>query len=101
MKNVCEKKIKNYHIYKPQKFVKFHQNKKIKLMINRMIRIFKTIQIYDAIYLKKNNDRADALNKKNDHMKKKLKFSHNIFKLNKNQLLSANIKKLSAIIKIL
>ena len=34
-------------------------------------------------------------------MKNKTKFNHNIFKINKNGLLSTNTKKLSAIIKIL
>ena len=34
-------------------------------------------------------------------MKNKTKFSHNIFKMNKNESLSTNTKKLSAIIKIL
>ena len=34
-------------------------------------------------------------------MKNKTKFNHNIFKINKNELLSTNTKKLSAIIKIL
>ena len=46
----------------------------------------------------KNNDRADALNKQSDHMEIKTEFSHNIFKMNKNESLSANTKKLSAII---
>ena len=34
-------------------------------------------------------------------MKNKIEFNHNIFKINKNESLSANTKKLSAVIKIL
>ena len=66
-----------------------------------MIRIFRTMQIYDTIHFKKNNGRADVLNGRSDHMKNKTEFSHNIFKINKNGSLSANPKELSAIIKIL
>ena len=50
---------------------------------------------------KKNNDRADALNRRSDDMENKAEFNHSIFKMNKNGLLSANTKKLSAVIKIL
>ena len=50
---------------------------------------------------KKNNDRADALNKQKDYMKNKTEFNHNILKINKNESLSTNMKKLSAVIKIL
>ena len=67
-------------------------------MTSKMI---KTFRIYNIIHFKKNNDRADALNKRSDHMENKAEFSHNIFKMNKNESLSANTKKLSTIIKIL
>ena len=50
---------------------------------------------------KKDNDRANALSRRNDHMKNKKVFNHNILKVNKNESLSINQRELSAILKIL
>ena len=50
---------------------------------------------------KKKNDRADALNRRNDHIKTKKIFNHNILKINKNESLSINKHELSAILRIL
>ena len=39
---------------------------------------------------KKKNNKTNALNKKNNHIKIQKKFHHNILKQNKNKLLSTN-----------
>ena len=50
---------------------------------------------------RKNNDKANTLSRRNDHMKDKKVFNHNILKVNKNESLSINQRELSAILKIL
>ena len=49
----------------------------------------------------KDNEKADALNRRNDYMKNKNIFEHNILKINKDKLLSINKKELNATLKIL
>jgi len=51
--------------------------------------------------LDKNNDKANALNKRNDHIKTKKSFNYNILKVNKNESLLANKYELNAILRIL
>lgn len=48
----------------------------------------------------KNNDRADALNRRSDHMKNKVAIKHSIFKINDDGSISANVKELNATLRI-
>ena len=52
------------------------------------------------IYQKK-NDKTNVFNKKNDYINDKKIINHNIFKINRNEFLSINTKKLKTILKIL
>ena len=52
--------------------------------------------------LKKNNGKTNILNRKNDYIKSKEIFNHNILKINNDKYFSANkIYEVNAIIKIL
>jgi len=51
--------------------------------------------------LNKDNNRANALNKKSNYIKTKKSFNYNILKINKNKLLLANKYKLNIILQIL
>ncbi len=51
--------------------------------------------------LDKNNDKVDALSKRNNYIKTKKSFNHNILKINKDELLLANKHKLNATLRIL
>jgi hypothetical protein len=51
--------------------------------------------------LEKENDKADALNRRNDHIKTKKSFNHNILKVNDDESLSINKHELNAILQIL
>ena len=104
--------LKKWRMYvkKKSKIIKFMNHKnllyfiKIKKLNQWQIKWLKILEQYKFIIqyiLTKNNDRANALNKRCDHMKNKIEFSHNIFEINKNGLLSVNTRKLSTIIKIL
>jgi len=50
--------------------------------------------------LNKDNDKANALNKRSDHIKTKKSFNYNILKINKNELLLTNKYELNAILRI-
>ena len=65
-----------------------------------MIKNFKTIQIYDLLHIKKNNDKTNALNKQNNYIKNKNTTNHSIFKINDNELLLINIQKMNITLKI-
>ena len=65
---------------------------------SELLRQYKFTILYTS---KKENDRADALSRRNDYMKIKKVFNHNILKINKNESLSINKHKLSAILRIL
>ena len=100
MKNVREKNFKINNFYKSQKSVAFYHNQTIKQKTNQMIKILETIQIQNTIHVKKNN-KIDALNKQNNHMKSKQIFDHNILKMNKNESVLININEINATFKIL
>ncbi len=51
--------------------------------------------------LDKNNNRANALNRKNNYIKTKKLFNYTILKINKNKLLLANKYELNTILQIL
>jgi len=51
--------------------------------------------------LKKENGKANALNRRNDHIKTKKSFNHNILKVNNDESLSINKYKLNTILRIL
>ncbi len=51
--------------------------------------------------LNKDNDKANALNKRNNYIKTKKSFNYNIFKINKNKSLLANKYELNATLRIL
>ena len=65
-----------------------------------MIKNVKTIQIHDSLHIRKKNDKTNALNKQNNYMKNKNMMNHSIFKINDDKLLSINIQKINAILKI-
>jgi len=50
--------------------------------------------------LNKDNNKANALNKRNNYIKTKKSFNYNIFKINKNKSLLANKHKLNAILRV-
>ena len=50
--------------------------------------------------LDKDNNKANALNKRSNYIKTKKLFNYNIFKINKNKLLLANKYKLNIILQI-
>ena len=66
-----------------------------------MIRVIRTVQIQILYTSKKENGRADALSRKNDHMKEKEIFKESILKVNKNESLSASKHELRATLRIL
>ena len=51
--------------------------------------------------LNKDNDKANALNKRNNYIKTKKSFNYNIFKINKDKSLLANKYKLNVTLQIL
>ncbi len=51
--------------------------------------------------LSKNNDKANALNKRNNYIETKKSFNYNILKVNKDELLLTNKYELNAILRIL
>jgi hypothetical protein len=51
--------------------------------------------------LEKENGKADALSRRNDHIKTKKSFNHSILKVNNDESLSINKHKLNAILRIL
>jgi len=51
--------------------------------------------------LEKENGKADALSRRNDHIKTKKLFNHNIFKVNNDESLLINKHELNAILRIL
>jgi len=51
--------------------------------------------------LDKDNDKVDALNRRNDHIKTKKSFNYNILKINKNESLLTNKNELNATLRIL
>ena len=53
------------------------------------------------IFQKKKNERANALNRRIDHMNSKKVFNHNIFKVNNDEILFANRYKVNMTFKIM
>jgi len=51
--------------------------------------------------LEKENDKADALSRRSDHIKTKKSFNHNILKINNDESLLINKHELNAILRIL
>jgi len=51
--------------------------------------------------LEKENSKADALSRRNDHIKTKKSFNHNILKINSDESLLTNKHELNAILRIL
>jgi len=51
--------------------------------------------------LSKNNNKVDALSKRNNYIKTKKSFNYNILKINKDELLLANKHELNATLRIL
>jgi len=70
----------------------------------RQVRWFKKLRQYKfkILYiLEKENDRANALSRRSNHIKTKKSFNHNILKVNNNKSLLINKYKLNAILRIL
>jgi len=70
----------------------------------RQVRWFEKLEQYKfkILYiLEKKNDKADALNRRSNHIKTKKSFNHNILKVNDDESLSINKHKLNAILRIL
>ena len=54
------------------------------------------------IYIsEKENDRADALNRRNDYMRSKEVFNQSVFKINNDELLSLNRREFNVVLRIL
>ncbi len=76
----------------------------IKQLNRRQIRWLERLEQYKfkiQYILDKDNDRADALSRRSDHIETKKSFNHNILKVNKNESLLANKHELNAILRIL
>ena len=69
-------------------------------MTNKIIKNVKTIQIYDLLHVKKNNNKINALNKQNHYMKNQNMINHSSFKINNNESLLINIQKIIAMLKV-
>jgi len=70
----------------------------------RQVRWFEKLEQYKfkILYiLEKENDKADALSRRSDHIKTKKSFNHSILKVNNNESLSINKHELNAILRIL
>ena len=104
--------LKQWRVYaeKTSKFIIFTNHKNllhfitIKQFNKRQVRWSKLLKQYKftIFYIsKKKNDRTNALSRRNDHMKIKEIFNHNILKINKNESLSINKHELNAILRIL
>ena len=59
------------------------------------------VKIYVQYTSKKENDKANAFSKKNDYMNNKKVINHNILKINRDESLSTNTKKLKTTLRIL
>ncbi len=76
----------------------------IKQLNRRQMRWSKLLEQYKFTIQytsEKENERADVLSRRNDHMKKKNLTNRSIFKINKNDSLSASAQKMNATLKIL
>jgi len=75
-----------------------------KKLNKRQVRWFKKLRQYKfkILYiLEKENDKVDALSRRNDHMKTKKSFNQSILKINNDESLSINKHELNAILRIL
>jgi len=76
----------------------------IKQLNRRQIRWLKRLKQYKfkiQYTLEKDNDRADALSRRSDHIKTKKSFNYSILKINKDESLLANKHELNATLRIL
>jgi len=76
----------------------------IKQLNKRQIRWLERLEQYKfkiQYILDKDNDRADALNRRSDHIKTKKSFNHSILKINKDESLLTNKHELNATLRIL
>jgi len=76
----------------------------IKQLNKRQIRWFERLKQYKfkiQYILSKNNDKADALNRRSNHIKTKKSFNYSILKVNKDESLLANKHELNATLRIL
>ena len=76
----------------------------IKQLNRRQIRWSKLLEQYKfkiQYISKKKNERANALNRRIDHMKSKKVFNHNIFKVNDDEILFANRHEINMTLKIM
>jgi len=76
----------------------------IKQLNKRQIRWLKQLGQYKfkiQYILGKDNDKADALSKRNDHIKTKKSFNHSILKVNNDESLLVNKHELNATLRIL
>jgi hypothetical protein len=76
----------------------------IKQLNKRQMRWSKQLEQYKfkiQYTLDKDNDRANALSRRSDHIKTKKSFNHNILKINKNESLLANKYELNTTLRIL
>ena len=67
----------------------------------RWLKRFEQYKFKIQYTLNKDNDRANILNKRSDHIKTKKSFNYNILKINKNESLLANKYELNATLQIL
>ena len=79
-------------------FITTKQFNKRQMRWSELLKQYKFTILYIS---RKKNDKTDALNRRNDYMKTKEIFNHNILKINKNESLSINRHKLNAILRIL
>ncbi len=76
----------------------------IKQLNKRQVRWLKRLEQYKfkiQYILGKDNGKANALSKRNDHIKTKRSFNHSILKVNNDELLLVNKHKLNVILRIL
>jgi len=76
----------------------------IKELNKRQVRWFEKLEQYKfkILYtLERENGKADALSRRNDHIKTKKSFNHNILKVNNDESLSINRHELNVILRIL
>jgi len=76
----------------------------IKQLNRRQIRWLERLKQYKfkiQYILEKDNDRADALSRRSNHIKTKKSFNHNILKVNKDESLLVNKHELNATLQIL
>ena len=73
MKTLLRKFYNIRYLYKSQKFCVFYNNKNIKQATSTLNKNIRKIQIYNLLYIKKNNNKTDVFSRRLDLIKKKQK----------------------------